>query len=390
MAGDVRERLEETARLLSHQAPRQRVEGIRRLTALSKQLPLAEREAAIPMVEGAAEDKEAFVRWNLAFALGEIAHERGIPVLLRLSVDEHANVRFRAAIALALIGHERALPALERMAVDTYKIGEHYAVRAFAALALGRFPQEAAVRVLARLVEDVDPVVRWHAAVALGDIGLEGGLEPLAKLVEDPIPFVRAHTAIALAEIGHPGGPSRTPSPRQHAPGSPDRSGIPRIASDVAERKGGLGDARPGWLAKRPAPPLPGVTRPPISKYLRGCLAYHPEVGSTRRLAALPIPSLSPSTQGETIAPERDDEEGDRLFRARHATIWRAVGDILVHRCRATLGIIHQQTPEGLEIPDSIVDLSQLLVYKLLQSWSNRGAASDARWAKQFADLTEG
>lgn len=227
MTVDVRKRLEEEAQRLSHRDPRQRVEGIRRVTALAIQLPLAERDAAIPILEGAAEDSEAFVRWNLAFALGEIGHEHGIHVLERLSEDEHANVRFRVALALALIGHERALQTLKRLVTDTYKIGEHYPVRAFAALALSRFRQHDAVRALAASVEDADPVVRWHAAVALGDIGLESGVELLAKLVDDPIPFVRAHVAIALAQIG-------------------DRAGLPfleRLTQDSMPRVAQIGRA---------------------------------------------------------------------------------------------------------------------------------------------------
>lgn len=158
------------------------------MTALVKQLPLAERAAVIPILEQLAQDVQAFVRWNLAFALGEIGHEDGIRVLERLVEDEHANVRFRVALALALIGHGRSIPTLEKLAADTYQIGAHYTVRAFAALALGRFRQEAAWRAVSRLVEDEDPVVHWHAAVALGDIGLPDGVELLAELVSATAP----------------------------------------------------------------------------------------------------------------------------------------------------------------------------------------------------------
>ncbi len=206
MVTDRDRQIKEFAGFLAHPDPRRRVEGIRGITRLEKQLPLSERGAVIPLLEPVAEDEEAFVRWNLALALGEIAHERGIPILQRLSGDEHANVRFRVGLALALIGHEGAIPTLEKLAADTYKIGEHYVVRAFAALALGHFQQEAAVRVLAGLVQDADPVVRWHVAVALGDIGFPGGVELLAGLADDAIPFVRAHAAIALAQIGDAAG----------------------------------------------------------------------------------------------------------------------------------------------------------------------------------------
>ena len=67
-------------------------------------------------------------------------------------------------------------------------------------------PNESSVRALSTLIDDNDPVVRWHVAVALGNVGLATGVEHLPKLVEDQIPFVRAHTAIAFAQIAHPDG----------------------------------------------------------------------------------------------------------------------------------------------------------------------------------------
>jgi HEAT repeat protein len=166
-----------------------------------------DRPVVVERLARLIEDKEAFVRWNSALALGKIGHESGLKYLGKLVGDEHANVRFRATLALGLIGHENSIPVVEKMVYDTYEIGKHFVVRAFAAIALGMIPpQESSVRALAHLVQDEDPVVRWHVAVALGNVGLESGVEHLAKLIEDEIPFVRAHAAIALAQIGHESG----------------------------------------------------------------------------------------------------------------------------------------------------------------------------------------
>lgn len=99
--------------------------------------------------------------------------------------DGQANVRFRVALALGLSGSERGIQALEKLASDEYTVGEHFVVKAFVAMALGKIGHESGVKILARVVEDKDPVVRWHAAVALGDIGHESGLEHLSKLVSD-------------------------------------------------------------------------------------------------------------------------------------------------------------------------------------------------------------
>lgn len=96
--------LEELARLLSHQDPRRRLEGLRRITAIGRYRSLDERGDLIPLLAPLAEDKEAFVRWNFVLALDEIGHPQVIPLLVRLSDDGHTNVRIRVALALALIG----------------------------------------------------------------------------------------------------------------------------------------------------------------------------------------------------------------------------------------------------------------------------------------------
>ncbi len=192
--------------LLLDKDPRNRLSALRDLTDIASKLSYYERESIVEQVGKLAEDEQPFIRWNVAYALGKIGHEKGIRILEKLTADEHANVRFRVAYSLGLIGNELAIPILEKMTSDTYKIGEHAVIRAYAVQALAKFQHETSVKALGRLVEDEDPVVRWHVAVALGDIGLESGVQYLAKLVNDKIPFVRAHTAIALAQIGHESG----------------------------------------------------------------------------------------------------------------------------------------------------------------------------------------
>lgn len=192
--------------LLYNKDSRKRLSALQYLTNIASKQIYDERESIVEQIGKLADDEQPFIRWDLAYALGKIGHERGIKILEKLATDEHANVRFRSAYSLGLIGSESAIPILEKMTHDTYKIGEHAVVRAYAVQALGRFPYEASVRTLGRLVEDEDPVVRWHVTVALGDIGHKDGVQYLAKLIGDPIPFVRAHTAIALAQIGHESG----------------------------------------------------------------------------------------------------------------------------------------------------------------------------------------
>lgn len=92
----------------------------------------------VDLVGRLAGDKEAFVRWNVAIAVGKIGHPSGVKVLEEMVRDEHANVRFRVALALGLIGHPSGIPLLEKLAGDTYTIGEHYVVRALCGYSVGK------------------------------------------------------------------------------------------------------------------------------------------------------------------------------------------------------------------------------------------------------------
>lgn len=206
MAENLATRITAAAMRLEDGDPRERFKAVNALATIGRELPLTDRARIVDPLGKVVSDKEPFVRWGVANALGELAHENGLTYLGGLLEDEHANVRFRVAQALGATGSEKGMPLLERLASDTYDIGGHYVVRAYAAVALGMIPHERSVQVLAKLVEDKDPVVRWHVAVALGNIGLASGVEYLAKLINDPVPFVRAHTAIAFAQIGHPDG----------------------------------------------------------------------------------------------------------------------------------------------------------------------------------------
>lgn len=203
-SGVVVENRGEPRSLLEHNDPRERLRGARQLAADALELPLDRRAATVDLLAGLVSDPEPFVRWNLAWELGRLAHSAALPALERLSQDPHANVRFRVALALALIDDAAGLAILEHLARDSYVIGDHAVVKAFAALALGKLSGATVIHILAPLGEDGDPVVRWHAAVGLGDAGDASAVPVLLKLLGDEVPFVRAHAGIALAQIGDP------------------------------------------------------------------------------------------------------------------------------------------------------------------------------------------
>ena len=198
--------VESASLALSDKNPQNRLKAIRVLTEISKHDPIEQRQHYVESAGKLWDDKEPFIRWNVATALGQIGHENALPILEKMVNDQHANVKFRALLAFGLIGSPKAVPIIENLINDEYKIKDSYVVRQFVPIALGQIGHESGVPVLAKLVEDTDPVVRWHVAVALGDIGHVSGVEILVKLLNDEIPFVRAHTAIALSEIGDKSG----------------------------------------------------------------------------------------------------------------------------------------------------------------------------------------
>lgn len=187
---------------LKHEDPRERLKAARTAAEQALTLPLEERAATVGLLADLASDPEPFVRWNIAWQLGELRHSAALPVLEKLARDPHANVRFRVALAVALIRDRAGLPILEGLAKDSYVVGGHAVVKAFAALAVGKLRSTNTTSVLARLAEETDPVVRWHAAVGLGEAGDARALPVLTKLLGDEVPFVRGHAGIALAQIG--------------------------------------------------------------------------------------------------------------------------------------------------------------------------------------------
>jgi 3-methyladenine DNA glycosylase AlkD len=89
--------VEEASDALTSEDSRSRFHAITRLAEAAVQRPAIERERIVERLEQISGDREPFIRWTLAMALGQIAHPRG-------------------------------LATLERLAADAYTIGEHFPV----------------------------------------------------------------------------------------------------------------------------------------------------------------------------------------------------------------------------------------------------------------------
>lgn len=66
-------------------------------------------------LKGLLTHRQAFIRLNGAFTVGEMQLPQARPLLVKLFTDPNRMVRVQAIIALAKLGDKRALPALERL-----------------------------------------------------------------------------------------------------------------------------------------------------------------------------------------------------------------------------------------------------------------------------------
>ncbi len=111
-------------------------------------LGLGKTDRAFPVLVGALEDGEGFVREKAAWGLG--------------ISDRHPSVRQKAAWALGLIGDDRAVPALVASLDDA-----NDSVRETAAWALGLIGDPSASEALETLTNDPDSGVRSTARWSL-------------------------------------------------------------------------------------------------------------------------------------------------------------------------------------------------------------------------------
>jgi HEAT repeat protein len=146
-------------------------------------------------------DRIADRKRTAALLLGRCG-KPAVPALVGLLGNKDEYVRWYAAYALGRIGPEarEAVPALARALGDNNKD-----VRRCAAEALGRIGPEAreVVPALVGLLGDENKYVRGHAAEALGWIGLEAreAIPALGKLLNDECEFARKAAADALKKI---------------------------------------------------------------------------------------------------------------------------------------------------------------------------------------------
>ncbi|MGH1397000.1 MAG: HEAT repeat domain-containing protein [Trichormus sp.] len=128
--------------------------------------------------------------------LGETVFNKAIAILLQALNHKDFRVRYQAAFALGNIGSETEVTALIKTVKD-----ENYFVCLSAIDALGKIESLKSVSVLIQALNDEKPVVRSRAAAALGNIGCDQAVFALIKLLGDEKYFVRLKATEALGKI---------------------------------------------------------------------------------------------------------------------------------------------------------------------------------------------
>lgn len=186
--------------------------AIVRATAARSVLALPGDEAAALLLPR-LQDRDAFVRQETAYALGETRSRQAVPELVALLTKEKEDgVRGAVAVALGQIGDETAVVPLAELLgrrvpasgiinrVRRKKKDENEFVRRAAAHSLGQIRSRAAVPALVAVLEDerAPDDVRREAAISLGLIGDASASTALRAVLDSRDPYLSraAHEAL--------------------------------------------------------------------------------------------------------------------------------------------------------------------------------------------------
>ncbi|MEM8557757.1 MAG: HEAT repeat domain-containing protein [Bacteroidota bacterium] len=152
----------------------------------------------------ALRDTEAVVRARAAFALGSVQDPTAVPALLEALDDADARVRADAAFALGQTADSTA----EARLLDAFGEEPNAVVQRELLDALGKTGSAFSLRQLVSM--EIDAALRAAHALAMARYGLRSVFEPtatalLARLLEDEDPLVRHNAAYFFGRVRDPG-----------------------------------------------------------------------------------------------------------------------------------------------------------------------------------------
>jgi HEAT repeat protein len=159
----------------------------------------------IPQLVRSLEDRDVFVRWISARALGKLSPRKPdvvVPALIRGLKDDDLDARIAVTRALGAYGPD-AKGAVEALARMLEKGDAEYRMVVIKALEGIGTDSVAALPALVRLFDEIDPRLRAEAARLVGRFGPQAKayLPQLRKLTSDPDSEVRKSAAGAILSI---------------------------------------------------------------------------------------------------------------------------------------------------------------------------------------------
>jgi HEAT repeat protein len=139
----------------------------RMLNNIAFALERLDRDGFYASIRQVVEHKQAVIRLNAAFVLGDVKRPEGLPLLEKALADPSDLVKTSAAVALGKIGDPRAIPALEKLVGAENPSLREEAIYAVFAITGGKRADLVHDKLFAGKREET----RQRAAVALGKMG---------------------------------------------------------------------------------------------------------------------------------------------------------------------------------------------------------------------------
>ena len=152
-----------TAALLA-QVPK--VREARMLNNIAFALERLDAKAFYATAQGLIDHKQAAIRMNAAFVLGDVKRPEGLPMLKKALDDKNDYVRVSAVAAIGKLDAPEAIPVLERFVDDKNPTLKRAAIESIFALSDGAKKD----LVYDKLYSSKDPNVKLQAALLLGEV----------------------------------------------------------------------------------------------------------------------------------------------------------------------------------------------------------------------------
>ena len=154
------------------QAHLPKVRESRMLNNIAFALERLDRKAFYVAIDKLAQHKQAIIRLNAAFVVGDVRRPEGLPILTRTAQDASDLVRASSVAALGKLDTPSAVPVAEKYLNDPNWSIRQEAVYAISALTGGKQKDVIYDRLFAaKLPRSSARCIRHRAAVALGNLG---------------------------------------------------------------------------------------------------------------------------------------------------------------------------------------------------------------------------